>query len=235
MPNKTSTKKIIQNTDLLTNFLENIYQSLYKRYGPQYWWPADNPFEIALGAILGQNTNWNNAEKALAALRSANMLSPVKINKISQPKLAQLIYSSGFYNVKAKTIKLFVKYLYHRFNNNINAMEYVDMDSLRKELLDLFGIGQETADDILLYIAKKPSFIIDSYTRRIVDRLQLSSLPKPYSYYKTFFMDALPKNYLIFGEYHALLIALAKDTCRINPICMKCCLISMCQTGKYYT
>ena len=200
MHNTNTSGKDTQPGYSLKEYLEIVYQKLYRRYGSQYWWPADNPFEIALGAILGQNTTWKNAEKALTSLRTANIISPVKIHQIPQRELAQLIYSSGSYNVKAKKIKEFVKYLSDRFNNNINAMEDVDMDRLRPELLNVFGIGEETADDILLYIAKKPSFIIDAYTRRIVDRLGLSPKTNKYSSYKSIFMENLPKDCRIFGE-----------------------------------
>ena len=232
MYKKSTTGEDFQQYSSVKDYLEIVYQKLYRKYGPQQWWPAENPFEIALGAILGQNTSWKNAEKALTSLKTANILSPVKIQQISEEQLAQLIYSSGSYNVKAKKIKSFVQFLYDQFNNDIQSFQDVGMNTLRQELLSGFGIGEETADDILIYIAKKPSFIIDAYTRRIIDRLGLSPITKKYSSYKSLFMKNVQNNYQIFGEYHALLVALAKDTCKVNPVCMRCCLLSICQTGK---
>ena len=212
--------------------LDTIYRRLLERYGPQGWWPGDDLFEIAIGAILTQSTNWSNVEKVLNALKQAHVLSPGALQDIPEKELARLIYSSGYYNAKARKIKALVQYLADRFNGDIGAIKREDMQELRSDLLKVHGIGEETADDLLLYIAEKASFVVDAYTRRIVDRLGLSPGAKTYEAYQRLFMDSLPHDPHLFNEYHALLVALGKSTCRKRPLCAECCLLDVCPTGQ---
>ncbi len=228
--NETSAS--IQNQNPPRERLEEIYQRLRRQYGPQNWWPGNGSFEIAIGAILTQSTNWGNVKKALNNLKQARIMSPEGLRSIPEEQLAHLIYSSGYFNAKAKKLKAFVQFLGQRFNDDIEAMQAQDMETLRKELLAVHGIGEETADDILLYIAKKPSFVIDAYTRRIVDRLDISPKIKSYGSYRNFFMSNLPPDEPLFNEYHALLVSLGKYACKKQPLCEECCLLDICPTGQ---
>ena len=212
--------------------LMEIYHRLKERYGPQHWWPGDGPFEIAMGAILTQATNWGNVEKAIASLKEARVVSPRALRDVPEQELARLIYSSGFFNAKARKLKAFVRFLGERFRDDLEAMKSQDLDSLREALLSIHGIGEETADDILLYVAEKPSFVIDAYTRRIAERLVLAPATRSYEALRRLFMDNLPHDSTLFNEYHALLVKHGKYVCKKTPLCMGCCLLEVCPTGR---
>ena len=155
--------------------LLEVYRRLLRRYGPQDWWPGDGAFEVCVGAILTQNTAWGNVEKAMARLREAGVLSVEGLDRLPEAELAQLIRSSGYFNTKARKLKAFVGHLDQRYNGDLAALlAKRPTEALREELLSIYGIGEETADDILLYAAGRPSFVVDAYTRRIVDRLGIS-------------------------------------------------------------
>ena len=153
--------------------LRYIYNTLYKRYGPRNWWPADTPFEMIVGAILTQNTSWNNAEKAIANLKANKGLTPGKLKKMSKNKLASLIKPCGYYNIKAARLKHFIEYLVKNYGGSLKKFFSNSTASIRKQLLAINGIGPETADSILLYAAKKPVFVVDAYTKRILERHRL--------------------------------------------------------------
>ena len=213
--------------------LRQVYNLLYERYGPQHWWPADSPFEMVLGSILVQSTAWANAAKALAALRKANALHPTTLAPLSEAEIGELVRSSGFYTVKARRVKAFLDHLMERHGGNLDTMLSQDPATLRGELLTIHGIGEETADCILLYAAGKPRFVIDEYARRIVGRLGIGPDPRaPYPNLQPFFEESLPADTQMFGEYHALLIALAKDVCRKRPDCVRCALNHLCVYGR---
>ena len=150
--------------------LNSIFLRLYSNFGPQHWWPADSSFEIIVGAMLTQNTNWQNAEKAISRLKEKKLLEPRRLYQVGLAKLAVLIKSAGYYNVKAARLKNFLKYFLDNYNGNIRRMSAQDLRVLRKELLAVKGIGPETADSILLYALDKPVFVIDAYTKRIFYR-----------------------------------------------------------------
>ena len=173
--------------------LRQVYDLLLERYGPQNWWPADTRFEMIIGAILVQSTAWANAAKALAALRKANALHPITLSRLSEAEIGELVRSSGFYTVKARRVKAFVDHLMERHGGDLDAMLSQDAGDLRRELLAIHGIGQETADCILLYAAGKPAFVIDEYTRRIVGRLGVGPGARAsYSDLQAIFEEALP-------------------------------------------
>lgn len=214
----------------IPTYLRRVYNLLYERYGPQHWWPADSPFEMVLGAILVQSTAWANAAKALAALRKANTLHPTTLARLSEAEIGELVRSSGFYTVKARRVKAFVDHLMERHDGDLNAMLFQDPDTLRSELLTIHGIGEETADCILLYAAGKPRFVVDEYTRRIMGRLGIGPNPRgPYPELQRFFHESLPPDPDTFAEYHALFVALAKDVCRKSPDCPRCVLNQVCE------
>ncbi len=148
-----------------------VYERMLSRYGPQGWWPGGPGFEMMVGAVLTQAASWVNVESAIANLRSAGALTPRAIRATPQDELARLVYSSGYYNAKARKLKALAAYIGERFADDLEAMAREDADTLRDELLEVYGIGEETADDILLYAAGKPSFVVDTYTRRLFWRL----------------------------------------------------------------
>jgi len=222
-----------------------LYKKLLSHYGPQLWWPVtekkalkptykkrpklsqNQKLEICLGAILTQNTDWKNVIKAFENLNKAKMLSSPKIAKTSLPKLARLIRPSGYYNQKAKKVKLFCQHLEKNYNGKLDKMLSKPLPKLREELLSLYGIGNETADDILLYAAQKPSFVVDAYTTRFVERF---FTPKEFGYVevKSFFESQLPKDTELFSEFHALLVEHGKRFCKKKPECGECFLKASC-------
>lgn len=213
----------------LSQALLNIYRQLMACYGPQHWWPAEEPFEVIVGAILTQSAAWGNVEKAIDNLKSARALSPEALRQLSLAELARLIRPCGYYNAKSLKLKSFADWLGERFNDELDELFARDIHSLRQQLLSVHGIGQETADSIILYAASKPIFVIDAYTRRIISRIGLAPKDNSYPVYQKLFMDNLPSDVQMFNEYHALLVRLGKDVCRKRPLCKQCCLNRSCQ------
>ena len=215
--------------------LLDIYDRMLERYGPQHWWPGDTRFEIMVGAVLTQAAAWSNVEMAIANLVAANALSPEAIRNLSQEELARLIYPSGYFNSKARKLKALVEYLEHRFDDVLDGMALEDVDALRAELLEVYGIGEETADDILLYAVGKPAFVVDGYTRRVFLRLGLAPEKGPYSTYRSLFVDNLPAELGLYQEYHALIVRHGSEVCAKRPKCQGCCLLEVCPTGQAAT
>jgi len=211
--------------------LKEVYRRLYDAYGPQHWWPGDSALEVIIGAILTQSAAWSNVEKALTNLKAASVLSPEGLRDIPQAELAMLLRPSGYFNAKAIKLKAFIAHLWERHQGDLKKLLVRDTISLREELLSVHGIGEETADDIVLYAADKPSFAIDAYTRRIVERLSLANGASTYQEYQRLFHDALPSNPSLYNEYHALLVRHGKDVCKKKPLCAGCCLLNVCPTG----
>ena len=208
--------------------LMDVYKRLLEAYGPQDWWPGDSPFEIIVGAILTQATSWTNVAKAIDNLKAEGILSPEGLRDVPIDDLAALIRSSGYFNVKARRLKAFINHLWDAYYGDLDEMLNVDGPALRRELLSINGIGEETADDVLLYAADKPFFVIDAYTRRILNRLGHSDGANSYADYRRLFHDVLPTDAHIFNEYHALLVRHGKDVCRPTPHCEECCLREIC-------
>ncbi len=203
--------------------LIEIYHILYNAFGPQNWWPGETPFEIAVGAILTQNTNWNNVEKAISNLKKNRNLSAKAIYKLSEKKLAELIRPVGYYNIKTKRLKSFINFLMNDYHGDIRKMKKEDTFLLRQKLLNINGIGPETADSILLYGLDKPIFVIDAYTKRILSRHGIMDKDKSYDEFQKLFHNAIEKDVQIFNEYHALLVKVGKTYCRLkNPLCNEC-------------
>jgi endonuclease-3 related protein len=209
--------------------LADIYRRLLDGFGPQHWWPADEPFEVIVGAILTQSAAWGNVEKAIANLKAAEAIAPARLRRLQLPRLARLVRSCGYYNAKALKLKSFAFWLGNHYNDDLDRLFATDTDDLRQQLLSVHGIGQETADSILLYAAHKPIFVIDAYTRRILSRIGLVPEKGSYAGYQAFFMEHLPLDAGMFNEYHALLVRLGKDFCRRRPLCPQCCLNDICQ------
>ncbi|MDD4873968.1 MAG: endonuclease [Dehalococcoidales bacterium] len=220
------------NDEVTDHLLKEIYQRLMTAYGPQQWWPAPSPFEVMVGAVLTQSTAWINVEKAIDNLKAAQVLSPESIRNVSFSDLAQIIKPSGYYNVKARKLKSLAYWLGATFADNIDKMAECDTKSLREQFLSVYGIGPETADSILLYVVKKPIFVIDTYTRRIISRIGLMLKDNSYDDYQRLFMVHLKADVVIYNEYHALLVKLAKEACNKKPLCRKCCLNDICRFYK---
>jgi endonuclease III related protein len=202
------------------NILLEIYQRLFKQYGPQAWWPADTPFEIMVGAILTQNTAWTNVEKAIQNLKEANSLNTHTIIKLADEKLAELIRPSGYFNVKTKRLKNYTNWFVS--SGKFNGLNKLDDLELRNAVLTVNGIGPETADDILLYAFERPVFVIDAYTRRLLVKLQLISGNEPYEKLRAMFETSLDPEVELFKEYHALIVRHAKERCNKRTDCSHC-------------
>jgi len=205
--------------------LTQIFKTLLEAYGPRHWWPAESPYEMMVGAILTQNTTWLNVEKAIAELGSR--LTPDYIAAVSEEELAALIRSSGYYNQKAKKLKALTAW-FAKYNYDIEAARQQEGQALRQELLEVKGVGPETADSILTYALEKPFFVVDSYTRRLLSRLGYE--PKPdYEGLRRQIEGSLPKDLYIYNEFHALIVEHAKRHCRKKPACEGCPLDTDCQ------
>ena len=214
--------------------IRQIYTILLYTYGEQNWWPAITNLDVCIGAILTQNTSWNNAERVMNALRMMGLLSIGQLDNISILALESAIRPSGTYRNKARKIKAFIQYLVQYWDGNLNTFLSVPKDLLRDELLCIYGIGQESADAIVLYAAGKASFVIDAYTRRIFDRIGLLGDMKSYNSIQNLFHRALGFNVKTFKEYHALIVQHGKTICtKENPRCIECSLLKLCQTGSH--
>lgn len=208
--------------------LEDIYRRLIDHYGPQHWWPARESFEVIIGAILTQSAAWLNVEKAITNLRAAKALSPKALRQFSPSEVGRLIRPCGYYNAKALKLKGLAYWLGEHYNDDLDRLFASSIEHLRQQLLSIRGIGEETADSIILYAANKPVFVIDAYTRRVISRVGLAPETNSYAAYQSLFMNHLPANAGLFNEYHALLVCLAKTVCRKQPLCPQCCLNNTC-------
>ena len=208
---------------MISRRLGSIYQKLYACFGRQHWWPAKSPFEVMVGAILTQNTNWVNVEKAIRNLKERRVLFPKGLYGLTEKQLAGLIRPAGYYNVKAKRLREFLTFLFREYQGSVARMFSCDTRRLRQQLLRVNGIGPETADSILLYALKKPVFVVDAYTRRIFSRHKLVSEGVGYDEVQGLFMRHLKKDTQLFNEYHALIVRLGKEFCLKNkPRCEIC-------------
>lgn len=197
-----------------------VYQVLDHHYGPQGWWPADDPFEIMVGAILTQNTAWTNVEKAINQLKAEQACDACSMDKLPEPRLAELIRPSGYFNQKARRLKRFVSW--YQQIGGFGHLETLPLKELRKSLLALHGIGPETADDIVLYAFDHPSFVIDTYTHRLFFRLGMVEENMMYSDLQRHFHDNLPTDVAMYQQYHGLIVMHAKRHCMKRPVCKDC-------------
>lgn len=205
--------------------LKSIFEKLYKTYGPQHWWPAETPFEMMTGAILTQNTAWTNVEKAI--LNFGGRLSPEFVLSADTSALAQIIRPSGFFNQKAQRLKKLAEW-FKIYDFDIDRIKSLNPENVRQELLSISGVGRETADSIMLYALDFPYFVVDAYTRRIFSRLGFE-LPDSYDEIRRLFEKSLERDAVLFGEYHALIVRLAKEHCKKSPDCNGCPLSDNCK------
>ncbi len=209
----------------LNKKLFDLYHQLQKEHGTLKWWPADTPFEVALGAILTQATAWRNVVKAIDNLKAADAFTPEQIHAISQDELEELLRPSGYFRMKTKKVRAFVEHIVER---PMQEMFKQDVNELREELLSIYGVGPETADSIILYAAEKPSFVVDTYTYRLLSRLGWVEGNFHYARLRALFMDNLPHEVELFNEYHALIVRHGARVCQKTPECEACGLQSVC-------
>ncbi len=203
--------------------LLEIYRRLDAAYGDQRWWPGETPFEVAVGAILTQNTAWPNVEKAIANLREAGLLEPAKLAALPAPAVAPLIKPAGYYNVKAGRLRRFLDFLFREYAGDVAAMAQEDLAAVRPKLLAVRGIGPETADSILLYACGLPTFVVDAYTYRILSRHGLAGDDATYDELKELFESNLEADVQLYNQYHALLVRAGRERCRRRePLCEGC-------------
>lgn len=211
----------------MRNKLPLIYNKLYSHFGPQHWWPGETPFEVAVGAVLTQNTNWGNVEKAIDNLKREGKLNASAIHKITTESLAALIKPAGYFNVKAKRLKHFVSFLMKDYGGSMSRMKDAKLPSIREDLLRVNGIGPETADSIILYALEKPVFVVDAYTKRVLSRHNIKDHDASYDSFQELFDSNLKRDFRLFNEYHALFVRVAKEHCRTKPLCEGCPLEGM--------
>lgn len=212
----------------MTGRVLDIFERLSHQFGPCNWWPADTPFEVCVGAILTQNTNWGNVEKALANLKRVGGLSPERLRHMPLDELAETIRPAGYFNVKSRRLKAFVSWLWERYDGSLDRMFSVPLASLRAELLAVHGIGRETCDSILLYAGHCPTFVVDSYTARLFSRLGIINVNAGYEEIRKLFMCHLAPDAVLYNEYHALIVMQCKTYCRKKPVCGCCALQEIC-------
>lgn len=207
-----------------------LYDALLARYGPQNWWPAGSDLEMMIGAVLTQNTNWGNVERAIANLCARGLLDSHKLYELPVDVLAELIRPAGYYNVKAKRLRNLLVWLHEGFGGETSAVRTAHssrpprarMEILREQLLEVSGVGRETADGILLYGLDLPTFVVDTYTYRVLFRHRLIEQDADYETIRELFMDSLPEDVAVWKEYHALLVAAGKNHCKPTPKCAGC-------------
>ncbi|MBE0536914.1 MAG: endonuclease III domain-containing protein [Phycisphaerae bacterium] len=208
---------------MLSETLIDIHDLLYARWGPQHWWPGESRIEIIVGAILTQNTNWRNVEKAIGNLKAAEMLSEQRLAEAGVDVLSALIRPAGYYNIKAARLKSFMKWLFDEpYCGRLEVVEQMSTDALREALLGVKGIGRETADSILLYAFGRCVFVVDAYTCRVMGRHGLIEAEAGYEQVRALLEDNLPADAVLFNEYHALLVQVGKEHCRPTARCAGC-------------
>jgi endonuclease-3 related protein len=205
----------------LSELLREVYEKLFAAFGPQGWWPGETPFEVALGAILTQNTNWHNVARVLGELKAEGYLNASLLGELPEAELARRLRPAGYYNLKARRIRNFLAFL-AGFHNSMESMTQEKLDDLRPALLAIKGVGPETADSILLYALDKPTFVVDAYTFRILRRHDLIAEVCSYEELRQTFMEHLAPELRLYQEYHALLVRLGKEFCRPEPRCPVC-------------
>ncbi|EDP45800.1 base excision repair protein, HhH-GPD family [Rickettsiella grylli] len=212
---------------MIQQSLMDIYESLRTMYGRQLWWPAESPFEVMVGALLTQNTNWSNVEKAFIHLKKQSNLSANAILRLPTSVLESCLKPSGYFRIKTRRLQNYCRWYLKQ--GGYNGLDQRSTSTLREELLSVQGIGTETADDILLYAFNRPVFVIDAYTRRLLQRLNRIQGHENYEYCQKIFETQLPKRVDLYKQYHALIVVHAKQHCRkTKPVCLQCLLQSRC-------
>ncbi len=213
-----------------------FYDAMLADLGPQGWWPAETPLEVVVGAVLTQNTNWKNVERAIANLKRENLLDPLALDAVDAERLGEVIRPAGYFRVKARRLKNLMHVLAERFGGDLDALFALGTSGLRETVLGVSGIGPETADSILLYAAARPVFVVDAYTARILYRHGMIESGVSYEDLQSLFDGALADDLAVYQEYHALLVAVGKDFCKKRaPLCDACPLAPLLEDGQPVT
>ena len=212
--------------------LNAVYHTLLTAWGPQHWWPGRTRFEVIVGAILTQNTAWTNVERAIQRLRREKALTPQRLHEVELETLAEWIRPAGYYNVKARRLRAFTDTLFAEFDGKLNRLFALPQAELRTTLLGIKGIGRETADSIILYAAHRPQFVIDTYTRRVLERHEWADGRAEYDQLADLSASHLPRDVSVYNEFHALIVKLGKDYCRPRPRCSDCPLLPFLPTSS---
>ncbi len=211
--------------------LVDVCNRLLAAYGPQNWWPGDSPFEIMVGAILVQNTAWKNVEKAIRNLADAGLLDPHALAQVDAEQLQELIRPAGYYRLKTKRLLHLVRFVIDRYDGDLDTMFSSNLSGLREELLSLNGIGPETADSILLYAGGLPTFVVDTYTHRVLARHGWIGYEAEYYEIKDAFESQLEQDVALYNEFHALLVRVGHLHCGKTPKCEACPLKELLPEG----
>jgi endonuclease-3 related protein len=215
----------------MTTTLKEVYDRLFAAYGPQNWWPGETPFETMVGAVLVQNTAWTNVEKAIENLREADLLQPGALFQVATEELEELIRPAGYFRIKARRLHNLLKLLVEQYHGSLDAMFATDLETLRGQLLAINGIGPETADSILLYAGGLPTFVVDTYTHRVLARHGWIDFDADYHAIQEHFESSLPSDPALFNEFHALFVRVGKQHCRKQPKCEGCPLAELLPGG----
>jgi len=215
----------------MTGTLKEVYDRLFAAYGPQHWWPGDTPLEVMIGAVLVQNTSWQNVEKAIDNLKQHDLLEPHALYRLPPEELEPLIRPAGYFRVKARRLRNLLAFLVEHHDGSLEAMFHSDRADLREALLGINGIGPETADSILLYAGGLPTFVVDAYTHRVFARHGWIEVDADYHAIQDHFQSGLPQDVALYNEYHALLVRVGKLHCRKTPKCDGCPLAELLPDG----
>lgn len=208
--------------------LQLVYKRLLAALGPQHWWPGESPLEVLVGAVLVQNTSWKNVERAIANLRDDGLMDVHALERLTVEELAEVIRPAGYFRVKSRRLHNLLSFVVREYDGSLDAMFQTDVATLREQLLGVHGIGPETADAILLYAGNLPTFVVDTYTHRVLARHGWIGYEADYHEIKDYFESSLPPDAPLYNEFHALLVRLGKDYCRkTNPKCDECPLADM--------
>jgi endonuclease III related protein len=202
--------------------LLRLHTALYARFGPQDWWPGRSRFEVAVGAVLTQHTAWTGVTRAIGNLRAAGRLSPRRLQRLSLPALGRLIRPAGTWRLKAVRLRALARFFLERAGGRVERLRRAPLEILRSELLEVRGVGPETADAILLYALGRPVFVADAYTRRVLSRHRIVPADLGYEALRSRLEANLPGDPALFNELHALLVAVSKSHCRARPRCDGC-------------
>ena len=210
----------------VSDTIDQVYRCLFKHYGEQNWWPGDTPFEIMVGAILAQNTSWVNVEKAITNLKVADCLDPDAIVILPHDDLARMLRPSGYFNIKSRRLRAFCEWLQAQGGEQVVAG--YETEAMRDALLQVNGVGPETADDMVLYAFHRPVFIIDGYTRRLFSRLGIIAGDEGYEALRSLFEITLEGTAELYNQYHALIVTHGKNVCKAKPQCHTCIFKDKC-------
>ncbi|MGD9676286.1 MAG: endonuclease III domain-containing protein [Candidatus Bipolaricaulia bacterium] len=208
--------------------IASLYRLLLATYGPQGWWPADTSWEVCVGAILTQRVAWRNAQAALEGLRRSKILAPAALASAPERAVAEAIRPALFYHSKAAKLKDFARVVVTRWGGDVTRLRAESPDTLREALLGIHGVGSETADAILVYVAHRPAFIADRYALRLFERLGWIPADTGYEAVRAAVMAAWAADADAYGELHALIVRHGKERCRPKPLCSGCPLASLC-------